>query len=67
MTIKHIYLSLIIWAITFIAIPSVAQGTPNLCEFIAIELFASVERGELTDREAMGILRRCQKNEGKYS
>ena len=59
--------SLIIWAITFLYAPAAANGTPTLCEFIAIELFEGVDRGDLSEKDAMDILRRCQKNEDKYS
>ena len=57
----------LIMAITFILTPSVASSTPTLCEFIAVELLEAVDRGDLTNEDAMAILRRCQKNEGKYS
>jgi hypothetical protein len=37
-----------------------AKATPTKCEFIAVELFEAVDRGDLTEEEAMGILHRCQ-------
>ena len=46
--------------------PSLAQGTPTMCEFISVELFAAAERGQITEKEAYKILKRCQaKEEGK--
>ena len=64
---RTIYLSLIIWAVSFLYAPAAANSTPTLCEFIAVELQEGVKRGQLTEKEAMGILKRCQKNEHKYS
>ena len=63
---RTIYVSLII-ALTFLYAPATANSTPTLCEFIAVELFAGVERGDMTEKDARDILRRCQKNEDKYS
>ena len=64
---RTIYVSLIISALTFLYAPAAAKGTPTLCEFIAIELQEAVDRGDMTKKDARGILKRCQKNEGKYS
>ena len=42
------------------AIPE-AKATPTQCEFIAIELFEAVDRGDLTEAQAMEILDRCDR------
>ena len=36
-----------------------ADATPTKCEFIAVELFEAVDRGDLTEGEALEILDRC--------
>ena len=38
-----------------------AQATPTKCEFIAVELFEAVDRGDLTESEALEILDRCDR------
>jgi len=35
------------------------EATPTKCEFIAVELFEAVDRGDLTEEEALDILDRC--------
>ena len=63
---NRIAASLIMAASVLMLTPSLAQGTPTMCEFVAVELFAAAERDELTEAEAYGILKRCQtKFEGK--
>ena len=38
-----------------------ADATPTKCEFIAVELFEAVDRGDLTESEALDILDRCDR------
>ena len=37
------------------------EATPTRCEFIAVELFEAVDRGDLTESEALEILDRCDR------
>ena len=36
-----------------------ASSTPTRCEFIAVELFEAVDRGDITHQDALEILDRC--------
>ena len=35
------------------------EATPTKCEFIAVELFEAVDRGDITEEEAVDMLERC--------
>ena len=63
---RYVLVGALGWATPTIMTPMGVQSTPTLCEFIAVELFASVDRGELREEDAAAILERCQKIEHKY-
>ena len=56
----HILTGLFIWAVAFIATPAVA-ASPNHCEHIIVVVQESVDSGQLTQKEADGIIKRCTK------
>ena len=55
----HVLAALFIQALVFLYAPAQATATPTRCEFIAVELFEAVDRGDLTEHEALEILDRC--------
>ena len=42
--------TLIMSASVLMLTPSLAQGTPTMCEFISVELFAAAESGQITEK-----------------
>ena len=39
------------------------EATPTECEFIAVELFEAVDRGDITHQDALDIIERCNQLE----
>ena len=39
-----------------------ASSTPTKCEFIAVELFEAVDRGDMTEEHALEVLERCNQS-----
>ena len=54
-----IIISLIYAAVLAAVFNLPVEATPTKCEFIAVELFEAVDRGDLTESEALDILDRC--------
>ena len=50
---------LLLWGFTFIATP--AAATPNHCEFITVVVQEAADSGQITQKEADGIIKRCSK------
>ena len=63
MTIRHIYVSLIAWAIVFIMAPAAAKSTPTMCEFVIVEYQAALDRGDISKREYRQLVKKCQRFE----
>lgn len=56
----HIITGLLLWGITFISTPA-AAATPNHCEFITVVVQEAADSGQITQKEAEGIIKRCSK------
>ena len=52
--------ALFLWALTFITTP--AAASPNHCEQIIVVVQEAADSGQITQKEADGIIKRCTKD-----
>ena len=55
----HITYALFLWAVAFIATPPTASASPNHCEHIIVVVQEAADSGQITQKEADGIIKRC--------
>ena len=59
--IAFIYVS---FFVLVIMAPTQGKSAPTMCEFIAVEYQAALDRGDITEKEYWQLVKRCDKTNG---